>query len=406
MSARSSGQYGEPEPGALRPGPSAPLGGAARQGAPYEAPRRTPHRSRGAGSNRTGGRGRWCAGAATAVVLALAAPSAAGAPLPPRQRPVGELLTELRGLYRDAGAATQAFNAADEKLARQRATVAALDARLAGARTRLDAERVDAGRLARRQYRDGSSASLTPFLRLLLHRDPQRALAQQRLLERTAGGQALTVRRLAGGERRLDRTTARAQRAVDRQRELTEERKEQQDTVRARMDEVAGLLASLDEEELLRLRRMEERETEASQRRFLATETLNGTLTASEPGDRALRYALDQVGKPYRWGAEGPDSFDCSGLTQQAWRRAGRALPRTSQEQWRQLPRVPMDELRPGDLVVYFEEATHVAVYLGDGRVVHAPRPGTRVKVSPIAANPVLGAVRPDPSERTAADPA
>lgn len=72
--------------------------------------------------------------------------------------------------------------------------------------------------------------------------------------------------------------------------------------------------------------------------------------------------------------------------------------PRTSQEQWARLERVPLDELRPGDLVVYFPEATHVALYLGDGMVVQAPRPGARIKVSPIASGPVLGAVRPDPA--------
>jgi cell wall-associated NlpC family hydrolase len=110
-----------------------------------------------------------------------------------------------------------------------------------------------------------------------------------------------------------------------------------------------------------------------------------------------LRYAVRQIDKPYVWGAEGPESYDCSGLTSQAWQSAGRAIPRTSQEQWRTLPKVPLSELRPGDLVVYFPEATHVAIYLGNGLVVHAPRPGGRVKVSPIAANPLLGAVRPDP---------
>ncbi len=106
---------------------------------------------------------------------------------------------------------------------------------------------------------------------------------------------------------------------------------------------------------------------------------------------------MDQIGKPYVWGAEGPDSYDCSGLTQRAWASAGTGVPRTSQEQWAELDRVPLRQLRPGDLVVYFPEATHVALYLGDGLVVHAPRPGAAVKVSPVAANPVLGAVRPDP---------
>lgn len=97
------------------------------------------------------------------------------------------------------------------------------------------------------------------------------------------------------------------------------------------------------------------------------------------------------------WGAEGPESYDCSGLTSTAWAAAGRAIPRTSQEQWRRLPHVPVSALRPGDLVVYFPEATHVALYIGGGQVVQAPRPGTEVKVSPVASNPLLGAVRPDP---------
>ncbi|MGW7193212.1 C40 family peptidase, partial [Streptomyces sp. NPDC054838] len=115
-------------------------------------------------------------------------------------------------------------------------------------------------------------------------------------------------------------------------------------------------------------------------------------------GGAALAYAAAQIGKPYVWGAEGPASFDCSGLTSRAWEHAGRSIPRTSQEQWAQLPKVPLDRLRPGDLVVYFPTATHVALYIGDGKVIQAPRPGTTVKVSPIAANPVLGAVRPDPA--------
>nr|WP_238937218.1 NlpC/P60 family protein [Streptomyces clavuligerus] len=80
-----------------------------------------------------------------------------------------------------------------------------------------------------------------------------------------------------------------------------------------------------------------------------------------------------------------------------AWDFAGVRIPRTSQEQWAGLPRVPLRSLRPGDLVIYFPGATHVGIYLGGGQVVHAPRPGTTVKVSPIAANPVLGVVRPDP---------
>ena len=96
-------------------------------------------------------------------------------------------------------------------------------------------------------------------------------------------------------------------------------------------------------------------------------------------------------------GRAGAGAYDCSGLTSQAWGQAGTPVPRTSEEQWARLKRIPLKELRPGDLVIYFPEATHVAMYLGQGMVVQAPRTGEKVKVSPLASNPVLGAVRPDP---------
>ncbi|MBI0315667.1 C40 family peptidase, partial [Streptomyces javensis] len=120
-------------------------------------------------------------------------------------------------------------------------------------------------------------------------------------------------------------------------------------------------------------------------------------MASAEAGRRALAYALNQIGKPYVWGAEGPNSFDCSGLTSSAWAYAGRTIPRTSQEQWRQLPRVPLSQLRPGDLVIYYKGASHVAMYAGNGQVVQAPRPGQRVKLSPLASNPLQGVVRPGP---------
>ncbi|KIF05932.1 glycoside hydrolase, partial [Streptomyces sp. RSD-27] len=165
-----------------------------------------------------------------------------------------------------------------------------------------------------------------------------------------------------------------------------------------RLKEVERLLASLTPAEIAGLGAREAAVTAGAQRSLLDSGRLPARTTPpTAAGDAALRYATAQIGKPYVWGAEGPASFDCSGLTSQAWQHAGRSIPRTSQEQWAQLHRVPLDQLRPGDLVVYFPKATHVALYIGDGKVIQAPRPGARVKVSPIAANPLLGAVRPDP---------
>jgi hypothetical protein len=144
-------------------------------------------------------------------------------------------------------------------------------------------------------------------------------------------------------------------------------------------------------------RELEKAGVARAQKRIVASGALSGVRKPTAAGRRAVRFAVRQLGKPYEWGAEGPRTYDCSGLTSRAWAHAGTPVPRTSQEQWARLERVPMRRLRPGDLVVYFPEATHVALYLGDGLVVHAPRPGARIKVSPVAANPVLGAVRPDP---------
>jgi len=100
----------------------------------------------------------------------------------------------------------------------------------------------------------------------------------------------------------------------------------------------------------------------------------------------ALRFALDQLGDPYVWAAAGPDQWDCSGLTMAAWAAAGRSLPHYSAAQYLATTPVTQDQLRPGDLVFWAgggraDEIFHVAMYLGAGQVVHAPRPGTQVRI-------------------------
>ncbi|WP_406725529.1 C40 family peptidase [Streptomyces sp. GD-15H] len=323
----------------------------------------------------------------------------------PGERSVADLLTELQRLYREVGKATEAYNATEERLAKQRAETRRLESALARARLSLHDSRGAAGRLARQQYQ--SSTGLSPYVRLLLARDPQYALDQGHVIGRLARSRADTVGRLTGGEKRADGLARRARKALDERLALTERRGKERDEVRERLGEVEELLASLSPEELAALAELERAEVAKDQAEFLASGALGapgvsgapgGGRAPSAAGDRAVRYAVEQVGKPCEWGAEGPGTYDCSGLTSEAWGAAGTPVPRTSQEQWARLDRVPLDELRPGDLVVYFPEATHVALYLGDGMVVQAPRPGARVKVSPIAANPVLGAVRPDPA--------
>nr|WP_202502295.1 C40 family peptidase [Streptomyces sp. SID5785] len=351
---------------------------------------------------------RWACTAA--VAGALLAPVPAGAAPGPgpdtgtdtgqdagQDRSVAGLLTDLQGLYRKAEQATEAYNATEEELKKRRKAADGLAAQLARARGDLHSSQVAAGRMAREQYQ--GSSDISPYVRLLLARDPQQALDQGHVLRRAAKEQQAAIARLVGREKKTDGLATEARAALDRQLQLTAKKRKERDSVQKRLKDVEELLASLSPDQLAELAKLEKKGTADAQREFVASGALSSApRSPSTAGNAALRYAVEQIGKPYVWGAEGPDSFDCSGLTSQAWGHAGKTIPRTSQEQWAQLRRVPIGELRPGDLVVYFPEATHVALYLGDGMVVQAPRPGARVKVSPIAANPVLGAVRPDPA--------
>ncbi|GDY62829.1 hypothetical protein SAV14893_022220 [Streptomyces avermitilis] len=308
---------------------------------------------------------------------------------------MGRLLTDLQRLYRQAEQATESHNATTEKLRRQQAEVARLDRQLTQARLSLQDSHGAVGRLARQQYQ--GSTGISPYVRLLLARDPQHALEEGHVIGQLAQARAKTVERLTGNEQRSDRLAREARAALDRQLTLAERQKKERDDVQGRLDQVEARLATLSTDQRAELVEFEKNGEAQAQRKFVASGSLSSARIPSRQGDKALRYAVQQLGKPYEWGAEGPKSYDCSGLTSQAWAHAGRAIPRTSQGQWAALPHVPLKKLRPGDLVIYFPEATHVALYLGNGMVVQAPRPGSQVKVSPIAANPVLGAVRPDP---------
>ncbi|GAB2643876.1 peptidoglycan hydrolase RipC [Gordonia jinhuaensis] len=109
----------------------------------------------------------------------------------------------------------------------------------------------------------------------------------------------------------------------------------------------------------------------------------------------AVQAALTRIGDPYVWGATGPDQFDCSGLMVWAYQQAGRILPRSSQAQLAGGTPVSRDDLEPGDLIIYYSDASHVGMYVGDGYVIHASTFGVPVKVVPIdAAGPYNSARR------------
>ena len=117
--------------------------------------------------------------------------------------------------------------------------------------------------------------------------------------------------------------------------------------------------------------------------------------SASGNAAAVVKYALAQQGKPYVFGADGPDSFDCSGLTMAAWRQVGVSLPHSAHLQYAQIPHVSRSNLQPGDLVFFYSDIHHVGIYVGNGNVVHAPTTGDVVKVAPMGYMPFAGAGRP-----------
>lgn len=349
-----------------------------------------------------------CGALLASAALALpAAQQAAAQPYDPPSAPAVQLpalLTQLQTLYHQTETATESFNKAKEAADKQRAVAEKIDAQLADQRVAVAASRDTVGQMARQMYQDGG---VSPYLSLLAGQSPQDFFGQKHVLERAAGHQKDVLGDLTSGEVRLNELNTRAQQALDKAQTAQATQAARKTQVETHLRQVEAMLAGLTGVQINELQSLEEKGVNKAQQDFLDSKALGDDKSLRAPsqaGNRAITYAFLQLGKPYVWGAQGPDSFDCSGLTSQAWAHAGVNIPRTSQEQWAQLPKVPLALLRPGDLVVYFSGATHVALYIGNGMVIQAPRPGADVKVSPIAANPILGAVRPDLGSRPLAD--
>ncbi|OQR64479.1 glycoside hydrolase [Streptomyces maremycinicus] len=302
--------------------------------------------------------------------------------------------TKLAALYHDAAVATDAYNAAEEAAKKQSAQIVALAKKIVAGQEKLADLKDRAGAAARAQYRTGG---LPDEAQLMLTDDPSefldgagRARQGQRATKGLIGELTRTQRDLeqyskdaSSQWQKLEagrKTKAAAQKKIEKQIAAAEK-----------------LESRLEKKEKERLEQLEAQVALEAQTAWLDTGILDEIdSTASVQGKKAVQFATAQIGKPYVWGAEGPDSFDCSGLTSEAWRSAGRAIPRTSQEQWKQLPHIAVEDMRPGDLIIYFDDASHVAMYAGDGAIIHAPRPGRTVTLAGAGSMPILGVVRPD----------
>ncbi|MEU1405280.1 NlpC/P60 family protein [Streptomyces sp. NPDC005728] len=315
-------------------------------------------------------------------------------PTPPPSKDLQKVRDKLDRLYHDAEVATDAYNAAEERTKEQSARIVALAKKIVEGQQRLEKLKNQAGAAAAAQYRTGG---LPPTAQFLLSDDPQQFIDGAGTV---LNGQRATNKLIAEMTRTQKDLQDYAEDASAQWQKLDANRKAKaaaKKKIKQQITEAEKLESQLEQKEKERLAKLEQEAAYKSQTEWLDTGILKEVKgKASEQGRQAVEFATAQLGKPYVWGAEGPDSFDCSGLTSQAWAKAGRPVPRTSQEQWKQLKHVDIKDMRPGDLVIYFDDASHVAMYVGDGAIIHAPRPGRTVTVAGAGSMPILGVVRPD----------
>ena len=311
------------------------------------------------------------------------------------QRDLAQVERLVRELEMLAGGAHEEAERASEELRSVRQKLETVTNKFKRERESLrETERV-MGDLARSLY---SSGGLDPTLQVLLAEDPIEFLAQAAVLDQVAESQGAQIRQAQTARLRLAQAKAEVADQEAQARQLEENKRASESLVQERLQEANAVLASLRVEERERLDRL--RNERAQVQRVQARELVNavsgggGNGQAERPGSsgggftggsraqRAVEYALSQVGDPYSYSANPPSSWDCSKLTAAAWAQVGVGLTALSYTQWDQTRRVPVSEIQPGDLVFYFGRgAHHVSIYVGNGKMVSASNPSDGVEL-------------------------
>lgn len=339
--------------------------------------------------------------------VALLSQTANAAPSAEPKPSVEEVEKKVNDLYHQAETATEKYNATRERTTKQRKRVDTLLDDVAERTEKLNSAREELGSFAAAQYRTGASTPGTATL--LLADDPQDYFDQTQLMSR------LTTRQKAAVDDYVTEqaaTTKKRTEASESLQSLTTSQnalKTSKATVQRKLSAARDLLSKLTAEEKARLAAIEKKKREQAAAKAAelarqqaaaekaakekATEqgsSSGGTTgssgsTATDPSyatkaGKALAFARTQIGKPYVWGATGPDSYDCSGLTQAAWKAAGVSLPRVTYDQVNAGTTVSLTDAKPGDLVFFYDDISHVGLYIGNGMMIHAPKPGAYVR--------------------------
>ncbi|TQS00689.1 NlpC/P60 family protein [Microbispora bryophytorum] len=240
---------------------------------------------------------------------------------------------------------------------------------------------------------------------LAVRRQKASALAQHSYMTNGLGNALVLIDSDADPRRYLDQASTTYALELRESQEVAEVTKAMDAAARARESasarqaEVKKLLSGLDSrrDKITKLIKKTESSLYRQVSQTIGSETRSRTafpIIGDGKAAQAARWALGQQLKPYVWGAEGPGSFDCSGLVMAAYQSVGISLPHYTGNQWTAGTHIPRDQLRPGDLVFFYSDLHHVGIYIGNGYMIHAPRTGDVVHIAKIAGRPFAGAVR------------
>ncbi|MBB5933433.1 C40 family peptidase [Streptomyces zagrosensis] len=342
--------------------------------------------------------------ATAAAAVALTSQAAHADPKPTKK----DVKAQVDKLYEEAEVATEKYNGAKEKQDTLEQQVDALQDKVARGQGELNQLRNGLGSMATAQYRSGG---VDPSLQLILASDPDDYLDKASTLNQVSSKQAGSLKKIADKQRTLQQQR---EEAGSKLKDLAETRKAlggKKKDIQGKLSKAQSLLNTLSAEERAKIAEAEERANRsASERANLDTKTgedtgkdAGGTGDTGDTGKdvpvsgragAALAAAKTKIGSPYVWGATGPSSFDCSGLTSWAYGQADVSLDRTSQAQANNGTRIGQSELQPGDLVLFYGDLHHIGLYAGNGQVLHAPKPGANVRFESINNMPFQFGVR------------
>ena len=324
---------------------------------------------------------------AVVVVAGVLAPvSASAAPS------LAEVQAKVRQLEEEATTAAEGAQEAKVKLAILTKTLNGIKAKADIQGAEVAALRRSLGAIAVEQYKSGGFGQ---SFQLLFSSDPTLYLSSAGSLDAITRRKSTQLRKFEAAQQRLNATTLLVNDKIALVAAAQKKLAAQSALAKRKLAEAEKLLSKLSKAERERLARLAEDEENADQKSSLeAAKSANGV---SGRAGVALKYALKQIGDRYVFGAAGTVTWDCSGLTMRAFQAAGVSLPHSSAAQSRMGKKVALNALKPGDLLFYGRPVSHVGIYLGGGKMVHAPRSGSRVKVADagsLGRKPFVGARR------------